>query len=429
MNIIIIGGGAAGCFAAIEIKRGCPNATVTVLERGPKALAKVAVTGGGRCNVTNSFAAVRSMEQVYPRGHRLMRRLMHHFSHEDTYQWFEKEGVALVTQEDDCVFPQSQDAMQIVNTLLRLMGRLGVRLVTNATVTAIRATETGYNVETEACTYHADRVAVTTGGQPKATGFHMLDGLNIDIVPPVPSLFSIKIADRGLTELMGTVVERAQVSLVGTKLKGEGPVLVTHWGLSGPATLKLSSAAARVMAEHDYSGMDISVNWLHGMTDGEVRDCIMSLARQHPHKMLTSVYPEALNARLWQHIIKRSAPTTSATANGKGKTTGGEGNANKERTDAIRWEAVTQKALNRIVNTLTNDVYRMEGKNRFKEEFVTCGGVALTSLRPDTLEAKEHPGLYFAGEVTDVDAVTGGFNLQAAWTMAYVVAKAITAGQ
>ncbi len=402
MNIFVIGAGAAGCFAAIETKRRCPHSTVTVLERGPKALAKVAITGGGRCNLTNSFSEVRSLEQVYPRGHRLLKKLLHHFSHEDAYKWFEDEGVALVTQEDECVFPQSQDAMQIVTTLLSLMQRLGVKVVTDTTVNNIIPDGNGYDIETAGKTYHADKVVVTIGGQPQLSGFDMLQNLDIDIVTPLPSLFSLCIADKGLTALMGTVVEKAQVSLVGTKMKGSGALLITHWGISGPATLRLSSMAARVLAEKDYSHTDISINWLYDMDANGISQLLARYSSLHSQKKLTSVYPEELNARLWSHLLTRASL----------------------RTDA-RWGELQSKGINRLLNTLTNDTYRITGKNRFKDEFVTCGGISLCSLKHDTLEAKNHPGLHFAGEVTDVDAVTGGFNLQAAWTMGYVVAKAL----
>jgi len=404
MNIIIIGAGAAGCFAAIEIKHRCPDANVTVLERGSKALAKVAITGGGRCNLTNSFDDVKSLEQVYPRGYRLMKKLLHHFSHEDAYRWFEDEGVRLVTQEDNCVFPLSQDAMEIVNTLLTLMQRHGVKLVTNCTVNSIKATDNGYDIKTTTGIWSAEKVIVATGGQPRMTGFSILRNLDVKIVEPVPSLFSLCISEKALTALMGTVVEKAQVSLVGTKLKGDGALLITHWGISGPATLRLSSVAARLLAEKEYRNIDVAINWLYGMSNADITAMINSFCKQNMLKKMASVYPEQLNARLWAYLLQRASINAEA-----------------------RWGELQSKGMNRLLNTLTNDTYRITGKNRFKDEFVTCGGVALTSLKSDTLEAKQHPGLFFAGEVTDVDAVTGGFNLQAAWTMAMAVAKGIEA--
>lgn len=413
MRSIIIGAGAAGCFAAIELKRLRPDAEVIVLEKGRRPLAKVAITGGGRCNLTNSFAEVKSLETVYPRGFRLMKRLFHQFSYRDAYEWFEREGVALVTQDDQCVFPQSQDAMQIVNTLTFLMKRLGVQIITSSTVHGIRHNTTAsdisdadtgnttYTIDSTTGTYVADRVLVTTGGHPSPSGFDMLSELNLEIVPPVPSLFSFCIDDKQLQALMGTVVEEAQVSLVGTKMKTGGPLLITHWGMSGPAVLRLSSLAARLLAESHYR-CTIAVNWLSYISTVEVEELLHEYIDRNGQKKVTSIHPETLNGRLWNYLLQRAGISLDA-----------------------RWNEVQGRLLNRLINTLTNDQYTVTGKNRFKDEFVTCGGVALSNLNPTTLECKQHPGLFFAGEVTDVDAITGGFNLQAAWTMGYVAAQAM----
>lgn len=419
MKAVIIGAGAAGCFAAIELKRLRPDAEVIVLEKGRRPLAKVAITGGGRCNLTNSFAQVKSLETVYPRGHRLMKRLFHQFSHLDAYQWFEQEGVSLVTQPDQCVFPQSQDAMQIVSTLTFLMKRLGVQLITGANVTKIEPITTDPNSAPQyTVTFTTSppsplsppsggggsftHVLVTTGGHPSPSGFAMLDALHLDIVPPVPSLFSFCIDDKALQALMGIVVEQAQVSLVGTKMKTSGPLLITHWGMSGPAILRLSSLAARLLAEADYR-CTIAVNWLSYINNVEVEELLRDYIDRNGQKKVTSLHPDTLNSRLWNYLLQRAGINLDA-----------------------RWNEVQGRLLNRLVNTLTNDQYAVTGKNRFKDEFVTCGGVALSNLNPTTLECRQHPHLYFAGEVTDVDAITGGFNLQAAWTMGYVAAHSIS---
>lgn len=410
-DIAIIGGGAAGCFASIELKRRAPRARVTVYEGGSRPLAKVAVTGGGRCNLTNSFADVRSMESVYPRGARLMKRLLREFGNEDVCRWFEREGVRLVTQEDQCVFPASQDAMEIVGTLVRLMRDNGVRLMTGHRVCRIghaaATSETtagsgGYDISFAGNGLppaHADIVIVTTGGSPKSGGLDFLSPLGPDIVEPVPSLFSLCLPDKDITRLMGTVVNDASVALAGTKLRAAGPLLITHWGMSGPAILRLSSYAARLLHDSGYKGC-LAVNWFGSMKEGEVAERICEIAVRNARKQLSSVYPECLNSRLWQHLLTRAAL----------------------RPD-MRWGELGGKGLNRLAATLTSDVYDIDGKNRFKEEFVTCGGVSLANVSMTTLECKAHPGLYFAGEVLDVDAVTGGFNLQAAWTMGYVVAR------
>ena len=426
MNIAIIGGGAAGCFAAINIKRNYPEARVTVIEAGRKLLAKVAITGGGRCNLTNSFRDIRSIAAAYPRGEKLMKRLLREFSHDDTMAWFEREGVRLVTQDDQCVFPKSQDAMEIVGTLTSLMRRLGVEVRTSCRVVKIEASLSGYevaiisgsndlktskpyNLKTSEPVSPSgdygglqlifDRVIVTTGGSSKLSGLDMLAPLNLDIITPVPSLFSICLPNHPITELTGTVVEHASATLVGTKLRAEGPLLITHWGMSGPAILKLSSYAARQLHDSGYKAR-ISVNWLGDANEGEAMETIMELAIKNPAKQLASVYPQQFNSRLWTYLIKQS-------------------NLNPSQ----RWSELAKKSFNKLVNTLVNDQYLMDGKNRFKEEFVTCGGVALSNINPKTMECRNHPGLYFAGEVLDVDAITGGFNLQAAWSMAWVVSN------
>jgi len=405
MRIVIIGAGAAGCFAAIELKRRCPEAEVTVLEKGTKPLAKVAITGGGRCNLTNSFAEVKSLEQVYPRGFRLMKKLFHHFSPKDAYEWFEREGVGLVTQDDECVFPQSQDAMEIVFTLTSLMNRLGVNTLCGCKVMDIAPHlpyyAVSYTKAENTNVIEADKVIVTTGGHPSPSGFDMLISLDLEIVPPVPSLFSLCIADKSLTTLMGTVVEQAQVSLAGTKIKTCGPLLITHWGISGPAVLKLSSHGARILAEKNYQA-NVMVNWLFEMSNNDVHEMLSAYVRKHSAKKIASAYPSALNARLWAHLVQRAKLSAD-----------------------MRWSELQGKAFNRLLTVLTSDCYHVTGKNRYKDEFVTCGGVSLNCLKHDTLEAKNHPGLYFAGEVTDVDAITGGFNLQAAWTMGWVVASSL----
>lgn len=399
-QIVVIGAGAAGCLAAIEIKKKSPTAEVTVLERGRHPLAKVAITGGGRCNVTNSFEHVKSLEQVYPRGHRLMKKLFHQFSHVNAFRWFEDEGVRLVTQDDGCVFPRSQNAMEIVSCMLGLMRQNGVRILTNARVDDIRPSAEGYDVIAGGARYHADKVLVTTGGHPGTSGYKMLRHLSVEIVPSQPSLFSFCLSDERIKILMGTVVKNAQVSLVGTKLKAQGPLLITHWGISGPAVLKLSSYAARLLAEQNYIA-DVSIRWITLDQEGIV-GMINDMAVSHRDKKLASAYPEEFNARLWIHILTRASLSADK-----------------------RWKELSPKDFNRLINIIINDTYHITAKNRFKDEFVTSGGVALSSLDAHTLEAKKHRGLYFAGEVTDVDAITGGFNLQAAWTMGYVAAQAI----
>ena len=403
MNVAIIGAGAAGCFAAIQIKRNNPKANVTVYEAGIKPLVKVAVTGGGRCNLTNSFDGIRSLDEAYPRGARLLKRLFRTFDYNDVYQWFESEGVSLTTQEDECVFPVSQDAMEIVNTLVRLMRSLGVKLITRHRVAAINhEAEDGEYLLTfsHGDVAKADAVVVTAGGSPQVRGLEMYEKLGLEIVSPVPSLFSLNLEkNHPMTALMGTVVNDVQARLVGTKLAAFGPLLITHWGVSGPAILKLSSYAARILAENDYKAQ-LAINWFGQANEAEVTSIITEIAEQNQKKLVSSVWPERFNNRMWCYLI----------------------DACGLRQD-MRWGELGKKGLNKLVALLTNHTLNIVGKNKYKEEFVTCGGVALSNVNSSTLESKKHPHLYFAGEILDVDAITGGFNLQAAWTMGFVVAE------
>lgn len=402
MKVAVIGAGAAGCFCAIELKRMVPSASVEVFEAGPKALAKVAITGGGRCNLTNSFEGISSFSAAYPRGDKLMKRLFRTFDQRSAWLWFENEGVRLVLQDDHCVFPASQDAMEIVGTLLTRMRQAGVVLHTRHKVSGISPrNEGGYTISVAEHDFPADIVVVTTGGSPKLSCLKMLDGLDLEIMPPVPSLFTFNLPGSQVRELMGAVVENASVSLAGTKFKASGPLLITHWGMSGPAILKLSSYAARYLAENEYSAT-LSVNWLGGVGEQDTRDRVMSLSKDNHQKLILNTHPSELPSRLWAYLISKSGIR-----------------------DDARWAELGTKGMNRFVNILINDEYRIQGKSRFKEEFVTCGGVALSNIDLGTLECKAHPGLYFAGEVLDVDAITGGFNLQAAWSMGYVAAQSI----
>lgn len=391
MKMAVIGGGAAGFFLAINLKEIVPEMHIDIFERGSRVLAKVEVSGGGRCNCTNSFARVSDLSQVYPRGHRLMKRLFNVFDHRDAYEWFERRGVPLVTQDDDCVFPQSQDSHTIINLFLREARRLGITIHTKQRIASLD----------ELSDY--DYIAVTTGGCPRREGLQWLEDAAQTVVEPCPSLFTFNIEDVGLRALMGTVVEAATAQLAGTKFKASGPLLLTHWGMSGPAILKLSSHAARWLAEHNYQAT-VGVNWL-SMNDESVRQLLLNLKEQHKPKLLLNVRPLNLPTRLWQYLLEKTSLA------------------------ALRWVDVEGKLLNRLVNILTNDTYTVAGRGIHKEEFVTCGGIALSSINPHTLESKTRSHLYFAGEVLDIDGVTGGFNFQAAWTTAYTVATAIASSK
>lgn len=393
MKTAIIGGGAAGFFLAINLKEQCPEMDVTIFEKSKKLLAKVEVSGGGRCNCTNSFAAVSDLSQVYPRGHRLMKRLFKTFDYRDAYAWFEQHHVRLTTQEDNCVFPVSQDSHTIINCFLYEAKRLGVEIRTACRIDNLDALA------------DYDFVAVTTGGSPKAEGLAWFSSKGVSIVEPVPSLFTFSINDEALHALMGTVVETATALIPGSGFRASGPLLITHWGMSGPAILRLSSYAARTLHEHQYQ-MPLAINWT-SRKDTEIMEELQTIIARHPQKQMTTIRPFDLPTRLWAYLAEKAL---------------GERASN-------RWQHLNKKELNRLVNILSNDTYQIAGRAAFKDEFVTCGGVSLSAVDPVTLESKDLPHVYFAGEVLDIDGVTGGFIFQAAWTTAYTVAQAISKTQ
>ena len=383
MKTAIIGGGAAGFFLAINLKEMCPEMQVSIFEKSKKVLAKVEVSGGGRCNCTNSFASVRDLSQVYPRGHRLMKRLFKTFDYRDAFEWFERHGVRLVTQDDDCVFPASQDSHTIINVFLAEARRHGIEIRTESKIESLdQLADYGF-------------ITITTGGGTASLA-------RVPTIEPVPSLFTFSIADEALRALMGTVIEEATTLISGTNYRAQGPLLITHWGMSGPAILKLSSYAARELHDHHYQ-MPLSVNWL-SRKDPEILEELQHIIATHPQKQIATIRPFDLPSRLWSYLLE--------------KTLG-------ERTQN-RWKNLNQKELNRLVNILSNDTYQIAGRAAFKDEFVTCGGVDLNAVNPNTLESKNLPHVFFAGEVLDIDGITGGFNFQAAWTTAYTVAQAIT---
>ncbi len=405
-SIAIIGGGAAGAFCAAELSRLHPDWIITVLEAGARPMAKLAITGGGRCNITNTFAGVESLESVYPRGARLMKRALGRFGWKDCLEWFKARGVLFTVQEDQCVFPASQDAMQIVRTLEREMRLGGVQVMCRCRVLKIDSdltitfssperSETLLGQGQYSHSIKPDRVILASGGGTA----EILSGTGIHLEPPVPSLFTLKLSDSGLRALMGITVQNVRLGLAGTKFRSTGTLLLTDWGVSGPATLKLSSYAARHLAEKGYKGT-LLVNWLDA--DEETATEMLSSLSCSAGKMLVNTHPQQLSERLWRFLLEKA----------------------KIRPDC-RWGELGGKGRARLLNILTADTYEITGRARFKEEFVTCGGVSLSEINPDTMQARGIDGLYCCGEVLDIDAVTGGFNLQAAWSTAWIAAHSI----
>lgn len=402
MKLAIIGGGAAGFFAAITAKENYPDADVVIFEKAHKVLSKVKVSGGGRCNVTNGCETIEELITAYPRGGRQLKKAFYTFSNFDTIKWFESRGVPLVTQSDNCVFPKSQDSQSIIDCFLRQCKKLGVRIETGKGVKNVIPQSDKLRInfrDDENNPQEFDKVIVTTGGSSNYTSFKWIEDLGHKIEMPIPSLFTFNIQNNPITELMGIVVENTLVSLQGTKIKSEGPLLITHWGMSGPAILKLSSFGARILNEINYS-FNIQVNWTNEQNSEFVVEQLNAIVNQHPNKILSNIRPYNLSERLWLYLLKKS-----------------------ELPEQKKWCELGKKGVNKLANTLTNDTYSVKGKSTFREEFVTCGGVSLQSIDMNTMQSKACRNLYFAGEVMDIDAITGGYNLQAAWTTGFIAGK------
>ncbi|MFA5641866.1 MAG: NAD(P)/FAD-dependent oxidoreductase [Bacteroidales bacterium] len=418
-RVAIIGAGAAGFFAAIAIKENYPQSQVIIFEKTNRVLSKVAVSGGGRCNLTNGCSDPQELSKAYPRGGKELKRLFYQFNTTDTIEWFEKKGVPLVTQQDNCVFPSSQDSRSITDLLQKECRRLAISIKTECDVKKLSHIEDNkielsyhQNSRTNQPTTEAikteqfHKVIVTTGGSPKRRGLDWLEKLGHKIIEPVPSLFTFNIPKDPIRDLMGVVVHNVILSLQGTKLKSQGTVLITHWGMSGPAVLKLSSYAARLLNEKQYD-FTIQVNWTGQQNNQVVINYLKEIAKNNPSKQLLSIKPYNLTQRVWEFLLVKQGITLNKAGD------------EIER----RWAQIGKKGLNQIAEVLTNDQYNVKGKASFKEEFVTCGGVCLKSINMATMQSKVFPNLYFAGEVLDIDAITGGFNLQAAWTTAHIAAK------
>ncbi|MCI1640468.1 MAG: aminoacetone oxidase family FAD-binding enzyme [Bacteroidales bacterium] len=407
MNIAIIGGGAAGFFMAITVKKNMPDVSVTIFEKSRRVLAKVGISGGGRCNLSNSFEDVRDLKSVYPRGNILMKRLMNRFDQKDAYEWFESNGVPLTTQDDNCVFPESQDSHSVIDCFLRLSGKLGINVRTAhelkdiAKVTDKSSGNVLYElIFREGCKEAIlfDKVGITAGGQPRIGTMEYLQNLGHKIEIPVPSLFAFNVNDPVLRSLTGATVDEASVTLASTNFRASGPLLVTHRGFSGPAILKLSSYAARYLKEKGYE-CTLIVNWTGGKDNNTVAGELLSIASLNPQKQLGSVCPFCLTSRLWNYLVSKAGLPVDK-----------------------KWAELGKKGINKLSNILTDDEYGVAGRGHYRDEFVTCGGVSLESVDYNTLESKTCPGIYFAGEILDVDGITGGFNFQAAWTTAMVAA-------
>ena len=395
----IIGGGAAGFFAALSAKQHNPEAEVILFEKSQKVLSKVKVSGGGRCNVTNGCSDIDELIKAYPRGGRKLKWAFKEFNTTDTVQWFEDRKVPLVLQDDGCYFPVSQNSQSIIDCFLNECRRLKIEIKIGKGINALRPVANGIELEFTDEKLVFDKVIIATGGSPKTSGLQWLADLGHTIEECVPSLFTFNMPNEKIRELMGIVKEEVITTIQGTKLKGDGPLLITHWGMSGPAILKLSAFGARVLADRSYD-FKVLVNWTNEPNINKVSDEIASIVQLHTNKLLPNFKPYGIKERLWLHLLERAdlAPTK-------------------------RWEELGKKGFNKLIEVLTNDTYEVKGKTTFKEEFVTCGGVSLDEINMATMESRVVKNLYFAGEVMDIDAITGGYNFQGAWTTGFIAGK------
>ena len=405
-HLVVIGGGAAGFFTAINASAMNPGLKVTILEKSSKLLSKVSVSGGGRCNVTHACFDIEEMIKRYPRGTHFVRKAFHQFFTGDTIAWFLERGVALKTEADGRMFPVTNTSSTIVECLLKEAALHHVEIVTNAGVSAIEAAAGDGNAGfclhiTGRENIHADFVCIACGGYPKDAQFAWIKALGHTIHSPLPSLFTFNMPGNAVTALMGVSVPDAVVKIKGTNLKEQGPLLITHWGMSGPVILRLSAWGAKELSERHYH-FEISVNWLPRYTEHLLRQEWNDLRLQHAARKMHAVNPFALPARLWQYLLDQAG-------------------VDKEQ----RWSSLPGKQQNELIRLLTMQEFEVKGKTTFKEEFVTCGGVALSEVDVNTMQSKKQPGIYFAGEVLDVDGITGGFNFQHAWTSGWIAGRGV----
>lgn len=401
MKIGIIGGGAAGFFSAIHAKKNFPESEVTILEKSQKLLSKVKVSGGGRCNVTNGCTSISELSKAYPRGEKKLKKAFREFNTKHTMQWFEERNVALTIQEDNCVFPVSQDSQTIIDCFMNEANELGIHIEIGKGVNSIEKKEDLFEVKFKGneLIYEFDKLIIATGGSPKRTGLEWFEDLGHKIEDPVPSLFTFNMPTEDITKLMGIVVKETKTSIQGTKLKSDGPLLITHWGMSGPSILKLSAFGARILANNNYE-FNLQVNWVDTQNYDEVFNSLKELTLKQPNKLLQNYRAYSLPERLWFYLLEKNRISTTK-----------------------KWGELGKKDLNKLTNSLTNDIYSVKGKTTFKEEFVTCGGVSLESIDFSTMQSKVISNLYFAGEVMDIDGITGGYNFQSAWTTAYIAGQ------
>jgi predicted Rossmann fold flavoprotein len=402
-KLIVIGGGAAGFFCAVNAARINPKLQVELLEKTNKLLSKVRISGGGRCNVTHALFDITEMSKRYPRGQNFVKKTFHQFFTTDTIKWFNERGVTLKTEKDGRMFPSNDSSETIINTLMNEANSNGVEIKLNAEVKSLQYNEGSFHLEIgNDRKVTADYVCIACGGYPKLSMFQWLQNVGHSISEPVPSLFTFNIPGHPITQLMGLSVEKAKVKIEGSKLTEEGPVLITHWGLSGPAILRLSAWGARELAQKNYA-FTIHVNWIPEYNEQSLKEAFQNFRIAIAGKKIVNHVVGQLPTRLWQFLVQQAGISAE-----------------------MRFADLPAKLENLLIKNLVDYILIVKGKTTFKEEFVTSGGIALSEVDPQTMMSRKVPNLFFAGEILDVDGITGGFNFQHAWTSGWIAAKTIS---
>jgi predicted Rossmann fold flavoprotein len=412
-KLVVIGGGAAGFFCAVNAARMNPELEVTLVEKTNKLLSKVKVSGGGRCNVTHACFSIADMIKKYPRGASFLKKAFHHFFTTDTIEWFKQRGIALKTEADGRMFPVTDSSQTIIDCLVKEANKYGITIIMNAEVKELKAITGALNSFeiniSDNRILNADFICIASGGYPKAIQFEWLKKSGHIIESPVPSLFTFNLsaeqgsmAGNNITALMGITVENVEVKIMGTKLVQDGPLLITHWGLSGPAVLKLSAWGAKELQSRNYE-FKIAVNWIRPFNENTLREKMQQLRFEIATQKIANRNPFGLPSRLWEYLLQQSGISLD-----------------------IRWADMPAAKQNKLIKNLCSQEFTVKGKTTFKEEFVTAGGIDLNEIDHNTMQSKKLPGLFFAGEVINVDGITGGFNFQNAWTTGWIAAKAIS---
>lgn len=398
-DVIVVGGGASGFFTAINLAQQTPNIRIAILERSKEVLNKVKISGGGRCNVTHACFIPNVLTKFYPRGEKELKGPFHTFCTGDVMQWFEDRNVGLKIEEDGRVFPESDSSQTIIDCFLEEAEKFGIKIITQTIVQSIQQENGGWTLETSKDAFQCNHLVMATGSNLKI--WDLFQNANHSIVKPVPSLFTFNIKDPRIQDLMGVSTEMVTVKVKDSHLKATGPLLITHWGMSGPAILRLSAWGARELFDKNYQ-FTLQVNWLNDLVFDEVLEELIE-NKQESAKKTIAKYPQyGLTQRLWFQLVKAALiPET------------------------MIWADVSKKQLVKLAEQLTNGQFVVNGKSTFKDEFVTAGGIDLKEVNFKTMESKLHNNLYFTGEILNIDAITGGFNFQNAWTTGFLAANAI----